>query len=52
MAFGRSIGSRFGNLFKLQKKTLNDEGIQMIDEGLNISIEKSKQIKPTDETEP
>eukprot|EP00347_Sterkiella_histriomuscorum_P016368 403353456 len=34
----RQMGARFGQMFKLQKKNLNDEGIQGIDEGnLNVS---------------
>jgi hypothetical protein len=33
-------GSKFGNLFKLQKKQINDEGIVHVDEGLNYSYEK------------
>lgn len=33
-------GSKFGNLFKLQKKQINDEGIAHVDEGLNYSYEK------------
>jgi len=32
--FGRSATEKFSNLFKLQKKNLNDEGIQGVDEGL------------------
>ena len=38
-------------MFKLQKKNLNDEGIQAIDEGnLNISIEKQRQIMRNDDS--
>lgn len=35
-------GSKFGNLFKLQKKQINDEGIAHVDEGLNYSYEKQQ----------
>ncbi len=38
-------------MFKLQKKNLNDEGIQAIDEGnLNVSIEKFKKIVRNDDS--
>lgn len=32
--FGRASTAKFGMLFKLQKKTILDEGIDQIDEGL------------------
>jgi hypothetical protein len=45
MPFGKTMGGRFGSLFKLQKKNLNDEGILAIDEGnMNNSIEKTKSV--------
>ena len=38
-------GSKFGNLYKLQKKNIYDDGIVNVDEGLNYSYEKQKKQK-------
>ncbi len=47
-------GSKFGNLYKLQKKNINDDGIVNVDEGLNYSYEKQKKQKQlrTNDEEP
>lgn len=39
----KRMGDRFGQMFKLQKKNLNDEGLQGMDEG-NINNSQEMRI--------